>query len=162
MSCSPAAAHGRIAPPVGRSSTQRPQVHSAHETLVRALGDALAAAWTEFALVLAGGFASEQLHAGLLSNARTHTVAAGGAEVHAQKTPFGGRANPADVCARRAVADAVRTPHAAAEDNDRLDGAAREFDALVRLGELHRGHARGASADGAVRALRRVAPTPAA
>jgi hypothetical protein len=64
--------------------------------------------------------------------------------------------------ARRAVADAVRTPHAAAEDNDRLAGAAREFDDLERLGELHRAHTRGASADGAMRALRRVTPTLAA
>jgi hypothetical protein len=64
--------------------------------------------------------------------------------------------------ARRAVADAVRPRPATAEDSDRLAGAARELDDLVRLGELHRAHARGASADGAVRALRRVAPTLAA
>jgi hypothetical protein len=40
--------------------------------------------------------------------------------------------------------------------------AARELDDLVRLGELHRVHGRGGTADGAVRALVRVAPTLAA
>jgi RNA polymerase sigma factor (sigma-70 family) len=61
--------------------------------------------------------------------------------------------------ARRAVADAVRE-HAGAHDRPaRLAAAARELDDLVRLGELHRAHARGASAAGAVRALQRVAPT---
>ena len=44
----------------------------------------------------------------------------------------------------------------------RGDGAALELNDLVRLGELHRAHARRASADGAMRALHRVAPTLAA
>jgi DNA-directed RNA polymerase specialized sigma24 family protein len=62
--------------------------------------------------------------------------------------------------ARRAVADAVRA--APAVDDPRLHVAARELDDLARLGELHRVHARRGTADGAVRALARVAPTLAA
>lgn len=61
--------------------------------------------------------------------------------------------------ARRAVADAVRDPARPPADRDRLIVAARELDDLVRLGELHRAHARPGSAAGAVRALERVAPT---
>jgi DNA-directed RNA polymerase specialized sigma24 family protein len=64
--------------------------------------------------------------------------------------------------ARRAVADAVREHAGGDHDPERLATAARELDDLVRLGELHRAHARGASAAGAVRALERVAPTLAA
>ena len=65
--------------------------------------------------------------------------------------------------ARRAVADAVRAQGPLGQDErDRLAGAARELDDLVRLGELHRAHARRGSAEGAVRALERVAPTLAA
>ncbi|HEX2088156.1 MAG TPA: hypothetical protein VHF89_20885, partial [Solirubrobacteraceae bacterium] len=63
---------------------------------------------------------------------------------------------------RRAVADAVRERAGSSFDPDRLATAARELDDLVRLGELHRAHARGGSAEGAVRALERVAPTLAA
>jgi hypothetical protein len=40
--------------------------------------------------------------------------------------------------------------------------AAQEPDALDRLRELHRVHARGGSGDGALRALERIAPTLAA
>jgi hypothetical protein len=47
-------------------------------------------------------------------------------------------------------------------DSTRLAVAARELDDLARLGELHRAHARRGSAEGAVRALERVAPTLAA
>ena len=62
--------------------------------------------------------------------------------------------------ARRAVADAVREHAEAGEqDRGRVTVAARELDDLVRLGELHRAHARPGSAAGALRALRRVAPT---
>ena len=64
--------------------------------------------------------------------------------------------------ARRAVADAVRAHADPAADRGRLAVAARELDDLVRLGELHRAHARGGSAEGALRALERVAPTLAA
>ena len=64
--------------------------------------------------------------------------------------------------ARRAVADAVRDRPQPLQDGDRLAVAARELDDLVRLGELHRAHARRGSAEGAVRALERVAPTLAA
>ena len=64
--------------------------------------------------------------------------------------------------ARRAVADAVRATPPATIDDPRVAVAARELDDLVRLGELHRVHARGATAEGAVRALARVAPTLAA
>lgn len=64
--------------------------------------------------------------------------------------------------ARRAVADAVRDQAQAAADPHRVAIAARELDDLVRLGELHRAHARRGSAEGAVRALERVAPTLAA
>ena len=64
--------------------------------------------------------------------------------------------------ARRAVASAVRDQAAPPADHGRLEVAARELDDLVRLGELHRAHARRAGADGAVRALERVAPTLAA
>jgi RNA polymerase sigma factor (sigma-70 family) len=64
--------------------------------------------------------------------------------------------------ARRAVADAVRDQTQAAGDAHRVAVAARELDDLVRLGELHRAHARRGSAEGAVRALERVAPTLAA
>jgi len=60
---------------------------------------------------------------------------------------------------RRAVADAVRAHAGGDYDPQRLAAAARELDDLVRLGELHRAHARGATAAGAVRALERVAPT---
>jgi RNA polymerase sigma factor (sigma-70 family) len=61
--------------------------------------------------------------------------------------------------ARRAVADAVRDHAGPADDRDRVALAARELDALVRLGELHRAHARPGSPAGAVRALERIAPT---
>ncbi len=64
--------------------------------------------------------------------------------------------------ARRAVAAAVRDPSPPGAVPDRLAVAARELDDLVRLGELHRAHARTGSAEGAVRALERVAPTLAA
>ena len=64
--------------------------------------------------------------------------------------------------ARRAVADAVREHAGGDYDPQRLATAARELDDLVRLGELHRAHARSATATGAVRALERVAPTLAA
>jgi RNA polymerase sigma factor (sigma-70 family) len=64
--------------------------------------------------------------------------------------------------ARRAVARAVLDPPPPAADHARLAVAARELDDLVRLGELHRAHARRGSAEGAVRALERVAPTLAA
>jgi len=64
--------------------------------------------------------------------------------------------------ARRAVAQAVRDGAPPAADSTRLAVAARELDDLARLGELHRAHARRGSAEGAVRALERVAPTLAA
>ncbi len=64
--------------------------------------------------------------------------------------------------ARRAVADAVRAQRPADMERARLTAAAQELDDLVRLGELHRSHARGGSAEGALRALARVAPTLAA
>jgi len=64
--------------------------------------------------------------------------------------------------ARRAVAQAVLDGAPPAADRARLAAAARELDDLVRLGELHRAHARRGSAEGAVRALERVAPTLAA
>jgi RNA polymerase sigma factor (sigma-70 family) len=64
--------------------------------------------------------------------------------------------------ARRAVAAAVRDHAQPAGDHHRVTVAARELDDLVRLGELHRAHARRTSAGGAVRALERVAPTLAA
>ena len=64
--------------------------------------------------------------------------------------------------ARRAVADAVRTTAPAEVDDPQLAVGARARDALVQLGELHRVHARRGTADGAVRALRLVAPTLAA
>ena len=64
--------------------------------------------------------------------------------------------------ARRAVADAVRANAPPAVDDRRVAAAARELDDLVRLGELHRVHARRGTAAGAVRALFRVAPTLAA
>jgi RNA polymerase sigma factor (sigma-70 family) len=64
--------------------------------------------------------------------------------------------------ARRAVAQAVRDGAPPAGDSTRLAVAARELDDLARLGELHRAHARRGSAEGAVRALERVAPTLAA
>jgi DNA-directed RNA polymerase specialized sigma24 family protein len=64
--------------------------------------------------------------------------------------------------ARDAVAGAVRRYAGGEHDPQRLATAARELDDLVRLGELHRAHARGASAAGALRALERVAPTLAA
>jgi hypothetical protein len=63
---------------------------------------------------------------------------------------------------RRAVADPVRDAAGGDHDSQHLATAARELDDLVRLGELHRAHARGATAAGAVRALERVAPTLAA
>jgi RNA polymerase sigma factor (sigma-70 family) len=61
--------------------------------------------------------------------------------------------------ARRAVSAAVRHQEPAELDRHRLATAARELDDLVRLGELHRAHARRGTAEGAVRALARVAPT---
>jgi RNA polymerase sigma factor (sigma-70 family) len=64
--------------------------------------------------------------------------------------------------ARRVVDAAVRDVEPTAFDRRRLATAARELDDLVRLGELHRAHARRGTADGAVRALARVAPTLAA
>jgi RNA polymerase sigma factor (sigma-70 family) len=64
--------------------------------------------------------------------------------------------------ARRAVAEAARDPAPHATDPERLAIAARELDELARLGDLHRAHARRGTADGAVRALERVAPTLAA
>jgi DNA-directed RNA polymerase specialized sigma24 family protein len=64
--------------------------------------------------------------------------------------------------ARRAVADAVRDLGAPIDAGDRVTVAARELDDLVRLGELHRAHGRRGSAQGALRALARVAPTLAA
>jgi RNA polymerase sigma factor (sigma-70 family) len=64
--------------------------------------------------------------------------------------------------ARRAVAAAVRDSASPATDHERLAVAARELDDLVRLGELHRAHARPGSAAGALRAIQRVAPTLAA
>ena len=63
--------------------------------------------------------------------------------------------------ARRAVADAVRDAAGHRTDHD-VAVAARELDDLVRLGELHRAHARRGSAEGALRALERLAPTLAA
>ncbi len=63
---------------------------------------------------------------------------------------------------RRVVADAVRASAVGDSHPQRLASAARELDDLVRLGELHRAHARGATAAGAVSALERVAPTLAA
>jgi RNA polymerase sigma factor (sigma-70 family) len=64
--------------------------------------------------------------------------------------------------ARRTVARAVREAAPPRADRERLAVAARELHDLVRLGELHRAHARRGSAEGAVRALERVAPTLAA
>jgi RNA polymerase sigma factor (sigma-70 family) len=63
--------------------------------------------------------------------------------------------------ARRAVADAVRAAMPAPPGLP-LERATQELDALVRLGELHRAHARPAQAAGALRALDLVAPTLAA
>jgi hypothetical protein len=63
--------------------------------------------------------------------------------------------------ARRAVADTVRAAAPPAHDGP-LTRAAEELDALVRLGELHRAHARPAGAEGALRALDLAAPTLAA
>jgi DNA-directed RNA polymerase specialized sigma24 family protein len=64
--------------------------------------------------------------------------------------------------ARRAVAEAALAGAPATTIDARVDAAARELDDLVRLGELHRVHARRGTADGATRALLRVAPTLAA
>jgi RNA polymerase sigma factor (sigma-70 family) len=64
--------------------------------------------------------------------------------------------------ARRAVAETARAGAPATIHDARVDAAARELDDLVRLGELHRVHARRGTADGAIRALFRVAPTLAA
>jgi len=64
--------------------------------------------------------------------------------------------------ARRAVADAVRAQPPIEIERRRLSVAAAELDDLVRLGELHRARARGGTAEGALRALARVAPTLAA
>jgi RNA polymerase sigma factor (sigma-70 family) len=64
--------------------------------------------------------------------------------------------------ARRAVAEAARAGAPATIHDARVDAAARELDDLVRLGELHRVHDRRGTADGAIRALFRVAPTLAA
>jgi len=64
--------------------------------------------------------------------------------------------------ARRAVAEAARAGAPARIADQRVAVAARELDDLVRLGELHRVHARRGTAEGALRALFRVAPTLAA
>jgi RNA polymerase sigma factor (sigma-70 family) len=64
--------------------------------------------------------------------------------------------------ARRAVAAAVREQARPAGDHERVAAAARELDDLLRLGELHRAHARPGDPAGALRALERVAPTLAA
>jgi RNA polymerase sigma factor (sigma-70 family) len=64
--------------------------------------------------------------------------------------------------ARRAVAETARAEAPATVHDARIAVAARELDALVRLGELHRVHARPGTPDGALRALVRVAPTRAA
>ena len=64
--------------------------------------------------------------------------------------------------ARRAVEDAVRRRAVPGEDDGRVTAAARELDDLLRLGELHRAHARPGTPDGALRALERLAPTLAA
>jgi RNA polymerase sigma factor (sigma-70 family) len=64
--------------------------------------------------------------------------------------------------ARRAVAETARAGAPATIHDARVDAAARELNDLVRLGELHRVHARRGTADGAIRALFRVAPTLAA
>jgi RNA polymerase sigma factor (sigma-70 family) len=64
--------------------------------------------------------------------------------------------------ARRAVADAVRAQPSVEIERERLTLAAEELDDLVRLGELHRARARGGTAEGALRALARIAPTLAA
>ncbi|HEX8054971.1 MAG TPA: sigma-70 family RNA polymerase sigma factor [Thermoleophilaceae bacterium] len=61
--------------------------------------------------------------------------------------------------ARRAVAAAVRAHAQPSEDDGRVAAAARELDDLLRLGELHRAHARPGTPAGALRALERVAPT---
>jgi RNA polymerase sigma factor (sigma-70 family) len=61
--------------------------------------------------------------------------------------------------ARRAVAGAVRDYAQPTGSRDRFAVAARELDDLVRLGELHRAHARPGGPAGALRALERVAPT---
>ena len=61
--------------------------------------------------------------------------------------------------ARRAVADAVRAQPAVEIERRRLTAAAEELDDLVRLGELHRVRMRSGTAEGALRALDRVAPT---
>ena len=64
--------------------------------------------------------------------------------------------------ARRAVAEAARQAGRPVDGGAQVAEAARELDDLVRLGELHRAHARRGSAEGALRALARVAPTLAA
>ncbi|HEX8647397.1 MAG TPA: sigma-70 family RNA polymerase sigma factor [Thermoleophilaceae bacterium] len=64
--------------------------------------------------------------------------------------------------ARRAVAAAVRAHARPAAGDDRIASASRELDDLLRLGELHRAHARPGDPAGALRALERVAPTLAA
>jgi RNA polymerase sigma factor (sigma-70 family) len=64
--------------------------------------------------------------------------------------------------ARRSVAAAARSPTPPHTSDSRAAAAARELDNLVRLGELHRARNRGASGEGAVRALERIAPTLAA
>jgi RNA polymerase sigma factor (sigma-70 family) len=64
--------------------------------------------------------------------------------------------------ARRAVEAAIRANARPDADHERVATAARELDDLVRLGELHRAHARPGTPAGAVRALERVAPTLAA
>ena len=74
--------------------------------------------------------------------------------------PAGGGADPAGGGGEPAVPAAGE--RAAPADRERLAAAARELDALVRLGELHRAHARPGGPAGAVRALERVAPTLAA
>ncbi|HEX8743531.1 MAG TPA: sigma-70 family RNA polymerase sigma factor [Thermoleophilaceae bacterium] len=79
-----------------------------------------------------------------------------GAEV-AQTTPAAYRKRLER--ARRAVTAAVRAQAQPAEDDGRVAAAARELDDLLRLGELHRAHARPGTPAGALRALERVAPT---
>ncbi len=61
--------------------------------------------------------------------------------------------------ARRAVAAAVRAHRWPDVERQRLTAAARELEDLVSLGGLHRAHARRGTAEGALRAIARVAPT---
>ena len=64
--------------------------------------------------------------------------------------------------ARRAVNAAVCAQARPDGDHERVTAAARELDDLLRLGELHRAHARRGTPAGALSALERVAPTLAA